>query len=254
MLEYKNNRGFKYGDCLFETIKIEKGKVMLLDYHFDRLEKSMNFLQFDKPKNFSKKYIKNILLENLSFEKNYRVRLNIFRDSAGLYSPDNNNIDFLIDYKEINDTSYFQNKENRIDIYKKLKIHISPLSNLKTNNRLINVMAGLDVKNNSTLHNLLLINDYDNIVEAINGNVFFIKGKNIFTPKLTDGCIDGVMRRFILDKVPNITECSINKEEVKIFDEIFITNAIQGVSSISHYIEKKVKHSKTKEVFKLLRK
>lgn len=249
---HSNNRAFKFGDCLFETIKVINKKILLLDYHFDRLKKSMEFLEFDFPENFSEEFLANIIYNNLPDNLNYRVRINIFRDSGGLYIPHNNNVKFYFNYEELKNISYLEDLDNyTIGIYDKLKVHKSPISNLKTNNRIINVMAGLELKKRYYLNNILLLNDENNIVESFNSNIFFIKKDKIYTPKLTDGCINGIIRKYIIDNF-KIEEISINEDILLNSEEIFLTNAVKGIILVKNFFKKKFRTGKSKEIADIL--
>ena len=74
------------------------------------------------------------------------------------------------------------------------------LSSIKTTNKITNVLAGIYASENG-LDNCVLLNDRKHIAEAINGNIFLVKGNVIKTPAITEGCIRGVIRKQIIEIV-----------------------------------------------------
>jgi branched-chain amino acid aminotransferase len=143
-------------------------------------------------------------------------------------------------------------KPYEIELFKDHYVSPQILSTLKTNNRLINVIGSVFAKENG-YQNCLLINSDKSIVEALNGNVFIVKDQKIRTPKLEDGCIKGIMRMQILDilkKVPDyeITEATISPFELQKADEIFITNCITGIQSVTKYRKKTYNNSVARQL------
>ena len=136
--------------------------------------------------------------------------------------------------------------------------HIAPdlLSTLKTNNKAVNVLAGIFAKENN-YDNLLLLNTDKKVIEAINGNLFLVKGSTIKTPPTKDGCLNGILKKQLIrilekNKDINIEEASISPFELQKADELFITNVISGVTSISKYRKKSFTNDTTKKVLGLL--
>jgi len=64
-----------------------------------------------------------------------------------------------------------------------------------------------------------------------------VKKDKVFTPPLTEGCVAGVMRRFLLEKIPEtdltLHEKVLTEEELLKADEVFLTNALYGIRSVS---------------------
>ncbi len=238
-----NNRGFKYGDSLFETIKVKEGGICFLEDHYFRLMASMRMLRMEIPMNFTLEYleeqIENLIkiLEDKSISK---IRCTVFRKDGGLYAPINHDIDFLIEAFE----GETQKKETyTIDIFKDHYVNSGLLSTVKSSNRLLNVLSSIYADENE-LDNCILVNEQKNLVEASNANVFLVKGLVIKTPKLLDGCIKGVMRKKVIEVIEKhsdytIEEVSISPFELQKADEVFVTNAIIGVQPVTNYRKKK---------------
>lgn len=244
----ENNRGFLFGDAVFETLKVLDNKILFLEDHYFRLMASMRVLRMEIPMNFTMEYMEEQIMKTVSnFDKNaisYRVRITFFRDSEGLYLPLNNNLTkFLIQISPLENGVYVNDTKNyEIEIYKDFYVTKQLLSSLKTTNKLINVTASI-FANENQYQNCLLVNNEKNIVEAINSNIFIINGKTIKTPPISDGCVNGIIRKQIIELISKseefeLEEVSISPFELQKADEIFLTNIISGIQSVSKYKKK----------------
>lgn len=231
-----NNRSFRYGDGCFETIKMIRGKIILEDYHFERLFSSIERLQFEKPAFLTVHYLKEQLIELA--KKNYhdklaRVRLMVFRGNGGLYDAENHFPNYLIQTWALNPANNELNKNGLvIDIYKDARKVCDQFSHIKSNNFLSYAMAALWAKKNK-LNDALLLNPYNNIADATIANVFIVKDGMVKTPALTEGPVAGNMRRHLLkcmreENIP-VEETQITAEDVLQASGIFLTNAIYGI-------------------------
>ena len=244
---FSSNRAFKYGDAVFETIKVVNGTILFWEDHYFRLMASMRIVRMEIPMEFTMEFLEaqiiNLIEANDLLNMPARIRMTVFRDSPGLYTPDNNDVSYFIDVKSLQETTYeLSNETCVVDLFKDHYIMPQLLSTLKTTNRVLNVIAGVFAKENE-LDNCLLLNSDKQVVEAINGNVFLVKGNVIKTPPLKDGCIKGVMRKQLIEvigKLENYTieEASISPFELQKADELFITNVIKGITSITKYRKK----------------
>jgi branched-chain amino acid aminotransferase len=242
-----NNRGYAYGDALFETIKISHGKLLFWEDHYFRLMASMRIMRMDIPMEFTMEFLESEIVKLLSesdlLKSSVRVRLMIHRNTGGLYLPIDNTVSFIISTKLLDNDFYLLNENDyEVDLYKDFYVSPSLLSTLKTNNKAINITGSIYAKEN-TLDNCLLLNTNKHVVEALNGNIFLVKDNVIKTPPLGDGCLKGVMRKQLLeiiDLVPDLTleESSISPFELQKVDEIFITNVITGIQPVTKYRKK----------------
>jgi branched-chain amino acid aminotransferase len=259
--ELAANRGFKYGDAIFETLKVVNGKISFLEDHYFRLMASMRVIRMEIPMQFTMEFVEAEILKlisasNLSHSP-VRVRMTVYRAAAGLYTPESNDVSYVIEVKELNDSVYLiNNKSCEVDLFKDHYVTPQLLSTLKTNNRVLNVVAGIYAKEND-LDNCLLLNSNKQVVEAINGNVFLVKDSLIKTPPLTDGCIKGIIRMQLVQIISNmedykLEETSISPFELQKADEIFITNVIQGVVSVTKYRKKAFETSVASKITALL--
>lgn len=243
------NRGYKYGDALFETLKVVNGKIFFWEDHYFRLMSSMRILRMDIPMNFTMEFLESEMLKTLESnnlsQTSARVRLNVDRGEGGKYLPsDDAKVYFNISV-ESHDNPFYTIDTNAkciVDLYKDYFIAPGLLSGLKSNNKAIQVMGSIYAKEND-FDNCLVLNTNKSVIEALNGNLFLIKGDTIKTPPLEDGCLKGVMRKQILEllaKDPNVIveEASISPFELQKADELFITNVIKGIVPITKYRKK----------------
>mgnify|MGYP001816783646 CR=1 FL=1 len=241
------NRGYTYGDALFETIKVSGGKVLFWEDHYFRLMASMRIMRMEIPMNFTMEFLEDeihkTLEVNLSNKVSSRVKIMVHRNEGGLYTPETNDISFVITATPIEEDFYLI-KETfyEVDLFKDYYLSPSLLSTLKTNNKALNVVGSIYAKENG-LNNCLLLNTNKQVVEALNGNIFLVKGKTIKTPPLSDGCLKGVMRTQLLNIIKDLPEyelleASISPFELQKADELFVTNVVVGIQSISKYRKK----------------
>ena len=237
-----DNRGFKYGDGIFETIKVVHKKVIFWEDHYFRLMASMRMLRMKIPMEFTLEFLEKEILKTVAVLEegaSFRVRLNVFRKDGGLYTPKTNAIDYLIEASESN----YKTKETyEIDVFKDFYNYSGLLSTIKTNNRMLNTLASI-YANENDLDNCILVNERKGVVEVANANIFIVKNNIVKTPALTEGCIKGVVRGKVIDlliknKDFTIEETVISPFEIQKADEVFITNAIMGIQPVTKYKKK----------------
>ena len=237
-----DNRGFKYGDGIFETVKVVNKKVVFWEDHYFRLMASMRMLRMKIPMEFTLEFLEKEILKTVAVLEevtSYRVRLNVFRKDGGLYTPKTNEIDYLIEASELN---YKTKEVYQVDVFKDFYNYSGLLSTVKTNNRMINTLASI-YANENDLENCVLLNERKGVVEVTNGNIFVVKDNLVKTPALTEGCIKGIVRSKVIEilsknKDFTIEETAISPFEIQKADEVFITNAIVGIQAVTKYKKK----------------
>ncbi|MDA9335761.1 aminotransferase class IV [Flavobacteriaceae bacterium] len=241
------NRGLAYGDALFETIKTLNGKILFWEDHYFRLMASMRILRMEIPMKFTPEFLESQILEllnhNISNSNSFRVKLTVFREQGGFYTPQTNDVNYFITAASLETDLYLSNPlDYRVELFKDYYVTPGLLSTLKTNNKVLNVLGSIYAKENQ-YDNCLLLNTNKSIVEALNGNLFLVKGNTIKTPPLDDGCLKGIMRKQVLEilkKIPEFEciEASISPFELQKADELFVTNVIQGIQPITGFRKK----------------
>lgn len=240
-----NNRAFKYGDAVFETLNIQNNTVVFFEDHYFRLMASMRMLRMEIPMEFTLEFLEQEILKTVATQDNFskaRVRLTIFRKDGGLYTPKTNEIDYLIEFSE---NTYTTKSQYRIDLFKDFYNYSGLLSTIKTSNRMLNTLASIFMQENE-LDNCILLNENKAVVEATNANIFVVKGNEIKTPALEEGCIKGVVRKKVIDILNKneeytLLETSISPFEMQKADEIFITNSVIGIQPVTNYRKKEFK-------------
>lgn len=241
------NRGFAYGDAVFETLKVVHGKILFWEDHYFRLMASMRMLRMEIPMEFTMEYLEEEVLKTVSANalstKTARVKLTVYRDADGLYLPESNAVGYLITVKELDEDFYLlREAPYTVDLFKDYYVAPGLLSTLKTNNKALHVVGSIYAKEND-FDNCLLLNTNKQVVEALNGNVFLVNGTHIKTPPLTDGCLKGIVRKQLLDILQKlegytVEEASISPFELQKADELFITNVIVGIQPVTQYRKK----------------
>jgi len=249
------NRGFQYGDALFETMHANGKVIQFFDRHMQRLNKTMGMLKMEAPPIISgqtiDKEIARLLHKNRHL-KGARVRLTVFRNPGGRYTPENNSCSYLIETSPLeHDTYRLNDKGLFIDVFPGLKKPIHPLSNLKTTNDLIYVMAGL-YKKEQGLDECLLVNERDEITESVSSNVFMVSDGLLVTPPLASGCLEGIMREQIMDCARALNMKVTDRHALTLknlmeAEEVFLTNAIKGIQWVGGIRQKRYfKHTARK--------
>ena len=231
-----DNRGFRYGDGLFETVKMLDGEIVQSDDHFARLWKGMQVLQFDIPKLFSpEKFTEQFIA--LAKKNNHsnaaRIRLNIFRGDGGLFDAKNHTPNYIIQTWPLQEGNGQWNSNGLVaGIYDDAKKSCDILSNLKHNNFLPYVMAALHAKKEKW-NDAILLNTDGKICDTCIANIFLVKDEVVFTPALSQGCVAGVMRhsliQFLQSTAWKVEEKAIAIEELLTADEVFFTNSIYNL-------------------------
>ncbi|WP_396152254.1 aminotransferase class IV [Flavobacterium sp.] len=240
------NRAFLYGDAVFETLKVVNGKVLFMEDHYFRLMASMRIIRMQIPMNFTLENLEQYILELAdmnSCSDSCRVRFTVYRNDGGFYLPTDRNVSFLISTTTLESKSYILKEEPyEVELFKDFYITKQLLSTIKSTNKLINTVGSIFADENG-YQNCLLLNEEKNVVEALNGNLFMISGNRLVTPPLSEGCLNGIMRKQVLALAKKTVGLEVIEEPISPFDlqkadELFITNVIQGIQPITKYRKK----------------
>lgn len=251
-----DNRGYRYGDGLFETMKFFHGEILLAPYHFERLFSSLELLKFPVPRLFTRKKLLNdisVLTRKNKCTDLARVRLSVSRGNGGLHDG-KHRLQYLIECWPADKTVNSINTNGLvIDIFPDAQKNCDRFSHLKSANFLPYAMAALYAEENK-LNDCLLCNVKGYIADATIANIFLVKNKLIITPALTEGCVSGVMRRFLIEKLKisgfDIREGVVTKNDLDTFDEMFLTNAMYGMRWIKRFRDKTYAHTSTLSIYR----
>ncbi|MCC9071553.1 aminotransferase class IV [Flavobacterium sp. F-65] len=240
------NRAFLYGDGVFETFKVVDNKILFLEDHYFRLMSSMRVVRMEIPMNFTMEYLEEQILSLLNYNSisdSARARITVYRNDGGYYLPQNNTVSFLIHAIALDNKAYEINENQyEVDLYKDFYVTKQLLSSIKTTNKIINITGSIFANENG-LDNCILLNDSKNVVEALQGNLFMLLGNKLITPPVSEGCLNGVMRKQILALAKKLTDIVVVEEAISPFDlqkadELFLTNVIKGIQPITKYRKK----------------
>lgn len=256
---FASNRSFKYGDGLFESIRVVNGKPMNMEHHIARLKDGMGALRIDIPDHYTVDYFTgkaSELINANSISQGGRIRLTVFRDSDGFYNPHSNDAGYCMECAPLLNNLYTLNEEGLlVDLYMEIRKPVNKLSIYKTCNSLNYILAALWAKQNK-FDDALLINDKGNIIEASSSNLFIVCNGVLYTPALTDGCLAGVMRMQIiniaLENKIKVYECSLTPQNLLVADEVFLTSAVKGLQWIVSYKMKRYSNELTKSLLEKL--
>ncbi len=241
-----SNRSFLYGDGIFETIKVVDRKILFLEDHYFRLMASMRIVRMKIPKNFTMEFFESqilLLTDKLSMSESARVRITVFRNDGGFYLPEENTVSYIIEASALTSKEYKITTSNyEVDLFKDSFISKQLLSTLKTTSKILNVTASIFAQEND-LNSCILLNEDKNVVETISGNIFMLMDNKLITPSISEGCLNGIMRKQVLKLINQFPEMQIEESSISPFDlqkadELFITNVIIGIQPISKYRKK----------------
>lgn len=232
-----SNRAFRFGDGVFETFLCSGTEPLLFEGHYQRLLSAAVLLRFNiigfPTLDSFKKQIAMLVAKN-KYAPYSRVRITMFRSPGGLYTPEDNKAQWIIEQEPLQSEPFDLNSKGLLTgIYHDMPKQPSPLSQFKTCSSLFFVLAGLSKKENGW-GDILITNPEGRIIEGLSSNLFWIKGNSIFTPMVSSGCVDGIMRREVISLVRNlgyplIETSGATLSELMEADELFLTNSTQGI-------------------------
>jgi branched-subunit amino acid aminotransferase/4-amino-4-deoxychorismate lyase len=249
-----DNGAFRYGYGLFETMLVRAGEIRLKDYHWDRLFEGAEQLYFEQPDEMSPEWLEAQVLQTVyqnELEDLCRVRLQLFAGGGGLYSAESSHPGFIIECFPLDSDTL---KLNERGLVTGMAIGvgkcIDTLKNLKTCNALIYAIAAKQAQENNW-NDAFICNENSRVIESTIANIFWIKDSVVYTPPLADGCVAGVMRRYIMEQI-EVKEKSFTVHELTEADEVFLTNAIRGIRWVKNFAEYHYLKSQTQTIYQSL--
>ncbi|HMU45734.1 MAG TPA: aminotransferase class IV [Chitinophagaceae bacterium] len=250
-----SNRSYRYGHGLFETMKWMNGKIRLADFHFERLFSGLDLLKIRYPKHFTAEKISEEV-EKLCIKNQClglaRVRLSVSRGNGGLFDNDTS-LRYVIESWPLSDTINLLN-ENGLDIgiYTDARKSFDKFANLKSANFLPYAMAAAYAREKN-LNDCIVLNQEERVADTTIANIFLIVKDEILTPALSEACIAGTMRKYLILQFKKggvkIRETEITVQNAQEADEIFLTNAVQGLRWVKRFGDKRFVCKKTAEIY-----
>ena len=243
------NRSFKWGDGVFETMKVFRGAIILADFHFERLFTGLQLLQIECAASILQSTLSQQILElcaqnNCLFSA--RVRLAVYR-------TDENLAGYLVEAIPLDEAVNSWVEEGlSITLYPYARKSQDAFANLKSANYLPYVLAARYATEKG-VDDALVLNGDGLLCDSSKANIFFVKEDKIITPALHQGCINGVMRRVIIEEVKKlgiqISQEEVSEEALLSADEVFLSNAIQVIRWVKQYKNKSYASTITRQIF-----
>lgn len=249
------NRSLRYGDGLFETMKMVKGIIINKEFHFERLFNGLSLLQFEIPKSFNARFLEkkiNEIAAKNQHTNTTRIRLMIFRGNGGIFDPENLLPNYIIETSALPGENQLNKNGLHVDVFPGAKKSCDLFSNLKSNNYLPYVMAGLFATKNK-LDDCIVLNSFERVCDSVIANIFIIDNNKIYTPPLAEGCVAGTMRRWMLERFTvkkyQVIEKELSINDLLNADELFLTNSISHLRWVKKFRDKIYTNRKIKEIY-----
>jgi len=230
-----DNRAFRYGYGLFETMLVRDGKIALASYHWERLTAGLKAVHLELPKLLTIVALEEEVLKTVrknKLEQLCRVRMQLYADDGGLFDGKSQKLQYVIECYPLEEHIYQLNEAGLImGIAEGLAKANDSIANHKTTNALVYALAAQQAKENKW-NDALILNNTGNIIETTIANIFWIKDNIIYTPPLSEGCISGAMRRYIMEHA-SIIEQPLTHKDLGYADGVFISNAIRRIKWVA---------------------
>jgi len=217
-------------------------------------------LRMEIPEHLNIEFLENEIIKTLKasnlFEYTSRVRLSLYRSDGGFYFPTSRSLEYLIEVDELIEKPLSINISGLIiDVFHD---HYKPnqtISNLKGGNSLVSVLSSI-FANENDLDEAIILNLESNICETTASNIFIATDKHLVTPPISSGCVNGIVRKKILENASlwgyTIEEKNIKSFELIKSDEVFLTNSISWIQWVGSYKKKSFTNHISADLFKKL--
>lgn len=256
---HAGNRGYLYGDGVFESVRILNGQPINLENHIARMLEGAKKIKMRPPSYFDAPFFEKLMLDLIQksgIREGGRCRIHLDRCAGGTYRPESNEVEYYIEVYPI-DHNHFElnHKGLEVDLFMEMKKPKTSLSNYKTKNGLLFVIASVTAKEKG-LDDYLIQNTEGGILESTSSNMFVVSNGVLYTPGLEEGCLAGTMRMQVINLAIEhgikVYECNILPQNLLVADEIFLTNAISGIQWIQGYRTKRYFNTISKQLNELL--
>ena len=225
------DRGFNYGDGLFETMRAYNGNVFQLDFHLERLFKSTQEIFITVPYNHEQ--LRGVIYEVIkkNGHKNAIVKLTVTRgvSEPGLKIQASSSPTLLVyarQTKPIPQELY--DGGVKISLHNFMAAKISGLSSqIKSCNYLSNILIKKLADDKDTFEGIML-NEKGHVCEGTTTNIFIVKNNILITPPVNEYVLAGVTRKVILEIARkhdiDCKEVNFTAKDIESADEVFLTN------------------------------
>jgi branched-chain amino acid aminotransferase/4-amino-4-deoxychorismate lyase len=224
-----DDRGFRYGDGLFETMAVVHGGVRFLKKHFERIERGADVLDFDMSiLNFGQLFSHcQSLIKDNGIDRHGKMKLYVWRRSGGLYQPEGRDINYMLSVEQA--SLSFPAMIESVGFSEKVVNFPTLFSSLKTMSALKYVVAGLE-KHDNNFDEIIIKDQHGYVSETLYSNIFTKSNDRYFTPPVSTGCVEGVMRNWFIEKLLDqgyiVEEKCMSEAELLQAESVFTTNAL----------------------------
>ena len=248
-----------YGDGVFETMRVRNNRIVFKEYHIERLQSAMTQLGLNSGKldpNLLEEHINDLTVVNQ--EASARVRLVVFRTGSGNYRSESDQYSWMAESEELDSDEYpGVDRGLMVGTSENAVVHKHSMSGFKTISALCYVIAGSECFERG-LDDLVIPDPSGRPSEAISSNIFFLKETDLFTPGLEMGCVDGVIRRVISDKIIelgySLKSCTITPALISSCSSMYLTNSVSGIQWVADYDGKTFEEGPYKSLLNFLNK
>ncbi len=243
------NRAFKLGDGFFESMRVIDSVPHLWDAHYARITSCCKALNLQLPNHFTSDFLLDSvskLLKKSALQNGARVRFTFFREGDGTYRPTTSKAGFVLEASRCEGSGFNVRDEGiQLGMYDGLRKHVDRLAKYKLLGGHVYIQASIWAEANK-FDDAVILNDAGHLIEATSSNLFLVRGTEIHTPPVQDGCVGGVMRMAVInaaiDAGLSCFESQLDESDLLQSDEIFLTNAVQGISWVRSFREKRYYH------------
>ncbi len=224
-------RSIMYGEGVFETFRYSGRLPKTIDEHYKRLIEGAKFLKIPPVSKEDFIYYVEKTISHFE-EKDLYVKVILLPEGKNYYPlfPYQTNIMVIV-------KPFSPSKEKITLTFSPFKVNSTdPLLRYKTTNYLRNIV-GKRYALEKGFDDVIFINEKDEITETSSANIFWVKGKYLFTPSVECGLLPGITRKRVLQEAPKIgfivVEGRFHYKHIKDADFVFVTNALNGIIRVS---------------------
>lgn len=234
------SRAIRYGDGIFETIRIFNRRILFLEDHYARLTQGMQIVGISTqslPSLSEFELLSYELLASVPPEEAGRLRVQVFRAGQGFDLPESDEAEILIQVFPGESVEYSA-KLVQAQIVDGVQLFPSRLTSIKSSNRLPYILAAHEANRKET-REAILLNSFGRMAEASASNIFAVmKDGSIYTPPKSEGVLPGILRSKLLELLPvwaySVQEKPIYLNDLDSIRELWLTNVIQGIRPVEH--------------------
>jgi branched-chain amino acid aminotransferase len=234
----KIQRGFLYGDGIFETLRAENYKIFRWENHWERMKKGAETISLHIKKTGKKLKEDTEKALKTAGIKNAYVRVNLYRAEPRSFDPAEEKKSHVLvmakKYRSYPETFYKKGVKCIVS-RNHFKNEFSPITYIKSLNYLENILSRLEAGQNGCDETILL-NTSGYIAESSVSNIFMVKKRMIYTPSVDCGILQGITRKIIFEICEKqgikYRQGKFTVEDLKTAEEIFLTNTIMGIMPV----------------------